>query len=64
MTNDNPVIDQWLAKLGRTGIPAYAIYLPDGSVDALPVVITAELVVEHLQTAAAKVPQVLSITEP
>lgn len=56
MTNPDDEIDRWLDGLGRMGIPAYAIYLPDGTFDLLPEVITTELVVERLQAAAAKFP--------
>jgi thiol:disulfide interchange protein len=56
MTNDDPVILRWLTDLGRNGIPAYAIYLPDGTTDLLPVAITTELLAEHLLAAAHRFP--------
>lgn len=62
-TNEDETIGSWLEKLGRSGIPAYAIYMPDGSVDLLPEVITADLVIERLKKAAGAYPaeQFLSI---
>lgn len=52
MTNENEMLETRLDELERTGIPAYAIYMPDGSVDLLPQVITATLVAERLTQAA------------
>lgn len=57
MTNDEPEILRWLSELGRSGIPAYTIYFPDGTYDLLPVAITTELLVERLEAAAARFPQ-------
>jgi thiol:disulfide interchange protein DsbD len=57
MTNENEVMDQWLEKLGRSGIPAYVIWLPDGSYDLLPEAITTEMVVDRLDKAAKRFPQ-------
>jgi len=54
MTNEHPTLDKWLGDLGRSGIPAYAIYLPDGSVDLLEVTITATIVADHLRRARAR----------
>jgi thiol:disulfide interchange protein DsbD len=51
MTNENTEMDAWLEKLGRSGIPAYAVYLPGDEVELLPMVITTEIVVEHLDKA-------------
>ncbi len=56
MTVDNEEIMAWLDDLGRAGIPVYAIYLPDGTVDLLPSAITTELLVERLLAAAASFP--------
>lgn len=58
MTNENEEIEAWLNKLGRSGIPAYVIYLPDGSIDLLPEVITTDLLVKRLTAAAKKFPPV------
>ncbi len=55
-TNEDEVIEQWLTKLGRSGIPAYAIYYPDGSVDLLPETITPSMVEERLRQAAKQHP--------
>lgn len=48
MTNDNEEIEQWLTKIGRSGIPAYVIYMPDGKHDLLPEAITTEMLAERL----------------
>lgn len=56
MTVDNEELDAWLAKLGRSGIPAYVIYLPDGNYDLLPEAITTELLATHLRQAAERFP--------
>ncbi len=57
MTNKAPVIEKWLAKLGRNGIPAYVIYLPDGNYDLLPEVITTDMLTERLEAAAERYPR-------
>lgn len=54
MTNENALMDKWLAKIGRSAIPAYAIIMPSGEIDLLPVAITATLVAERLRGAKAK----------
>ncbi len=56
MTNKAPVVEKWLEKLGRNGIPAYVIYLPDGNFDLLPEVITTDLLTERLEAAAERYP--------
>jgi thiol:disulfide interchange protein DsbD len=56
MTNENEEIEAWLNKLGRSGIPAYVIYMPDGSYDLLPEVITTKLLADRLLAASAKYP--------
>ena len=56
LTNENDEIQGWLDKLGRSGIPAYVIYLPDGTRDLLPEAITTELLVGRLNAAARKFP--------
>jgi thiol:disulfide interchange protein len=57
LTNQDDTIWEWLEKQGRSGIPAYAVYLPDGSVDLLPEVITKSMVIESLGKAAKKYPK-------
>ena len=57
LTNDNEVIWEWLAKLGRSAIPAYVVYMPDGSIDLLPEVITKDMVLKSLSTASEKYPR-------
>ncbi len=56
MTNENEEIEEWLEKLGRSGIPAYVIYLPDGTHDLLPEAITTDMLAERLNKANAKFP--------
>jgi thiol:disulfide interchange protein len=61
MTHEQPVIEQWLGGLKRdgitvTGLPAYVMYLPDGSYDLLPVTITGYLVEKHLDANATRFP--------
>jgi thiol:disulfide interchange protein DsbD len=56
LTNENDELSALVEKLGRSGIPIYVIWLPDGTYDLLPVAITAELVVNHLDAAAKRFP--------
>lgn len=56
-TNEDEEIQQWLDKIGRKAVPAYVIYLPDGSFDLMPEAITTQMVVDHLQQAAKKFPR-------
>ena len=56
MTNPDQVMDTWLAALNRTGIPAYAIYLPNGEIDLLPIAITADIVSQALAKAGKAFP--------
>ncbi len=54
MTNENEEMEAWLAKLGRSGIPAYVLHLPDGTTDLMPEAITTQMVVERLEKTAAR----------
>jgi len=54
MTNDNPMLEAWLTKLGRTGIPTYVIYRSDGSHELLPILINTDLIVQRLQTTSKR----------
>jgi thiol:disulfide interchange protein len=56
MTNENSELDKLLDTLGRSGIPAYVIVMPDGTRDLLPVTITAEMVATHLEDASRRFP--------
>lgn len=56
LTNEDDTILAWLDDLGRAGIPVYAIYMPDGSVDLLPQAITTELLADRLNAASAAWP--------
>lgn len=55
-TNEDEEITAALQELGRSAIPVYAIYMPDGKVDLLPVTITSEMVIERLKAASLKYP--------
>ena len=57
-TNEDEEITKWLEELGRSGIPAYAVYYPDGSRDVLPEVITQKMVLDLLAKASSKYPKV------
>jgi thiol:disulfide interchange protein DsbD len=56
LTNEDPLIWDWLDELGRAGIPVYAIYMPDGTYDLLPTVINTELLDGRLRAAAERFP--------
>lgn len=47
-TNKDPAITEALAAFGRTGVPLYVIYRPDGSVAVLPELLTADVVLGAL----------------
>ena len=55
-TNEDETIGRWLRKLGRSGLPAVALYLPDGSVDVLPEGFDAGALVQRIDRAAARFP--------
>lgn len=56
-TNEDELIGQWLQQLGRSGIPAYVIYYPDGTRDLLPEgLVGADTFVEHISAGARKFP--------
>lgn len=57
MTNESDELSALLDSLGRSGIPAYVIIMPDGTRDLLPVTITAEMVASHLGDASNRFPQ-------
>jgi thiol:disulfide interchange protein DsbD len=64
MTNEDAKMEEWLGRLeldGKklSGIPAYAIYLPDQSVEVLPTVITTDLVVSRLRRVADRFPKLV-----
>ena len=56
MTNESDELDKLLESIGRAGIPAYVLLLPDGTRDLLPVTITAEMVATHLADASKRFP--------
>ena len=57
MTNENDELEALLAELGRSGIPAYVVMMPDGTRDLLPITITAEMVAGRLDDAARRFPR-------
>ncbi len=57
MTDDQPVLEREMKRLGRSAIPIYVIYLPDGSYKLLPEVLTPELLHSALKDAAARFPK-------
>lgn len=48
-TNRNAEIAEVLAQFGRSGVPLYLIYRPDGRVDVLPELLTAEIVLDAVR---------------
>ena len=56
MTNNDDALWDEANALGRTGIPIYVLYLPDGTRDLLPEAITTDMLVAHLDAAAKKFP--------
>jgi thiol:disulfide interchange protein DsbD len=50
LTQSSPVLEARLASLGRSGIPTYVIYFPNGKYDLWPVVITVGMAVERLES--------------
>mgnify|MGYP001483166429 FL=1 len=55
-TNEDEDITKWLERLGRSGIPAYVVYYPDGAYDLLPEVITEKMILDMLARANTKFP--------
>jgi thiol:disulfide interchange protein DsbD len=52
-TNRDPEITAALARLGRSGVPVYALYTGGGGTpELLPELLTQDLVVEALDRAA------------
>ena len=56
LTNNDDALWDEANALGRTGIPIYVLYLPDGTRDLLPEAITTDMLVTHLEAAAKKFP--------
>ena len=56
-TNEDEGVTQWLTELGRSGIPAYVVYYPDGTRNLLPEVITEEMILGALSVATQKFPR-------
>jgi thiol:disulfide interchange protein DsbD len=55
-TNEDDTIHAWMQKLGRNAVPIYVVYMPDGTNDLLPEVITTEMLSKSLRAAAQKFP--------
>lgn len=47
-TNQNPEITKVLERFGRSGVPLYLIYRPDGRIDVLPELLTKGIVLDAL----------------
>ncbi|WP_251450964.1 protein-disulfide reductase DsbD [Parasutterella muris] len=47
-TNQNPDITQALESFGRSGVPLYILYSPDGKTTVLPELLTKNIVIEAL----------------
>ena len=63
LTNDDDVVNAALTALGRSGIPAYVIYLPDGTIDLLPEgLVPADTFVTRIQGAAKRFPPAQQVT--
>ncbi len=56
LTNNDDALWDEANALGRTGIPIYVLYLPDGTHDLLPEAITTDMLVAHIDAAAKKFP--------
>ncbi|MCA9633416.1 MAG: thioredoxin family protein [Myxococcales bacterium] len=57
MTDENPVLEKEMQRLGRSGIPIYVIYFPDGTHKLLPEIITAEILHGALKEASERYPK-------
>ncbi|MCA9646115.1 MAG: thioredoxin family protein [Polyangiaceae bacterium] len=57
MTDENPILEKEMQRLGRSGIPIYVIYFPDGSHKLLPEIITAEILHGALKEASERYPK-------
>uniref|UniRef100_UPI003AEFF472 protein-disulfide reductase DsbD family protein n=1 Tax=Parasutterella excrementihominis TaxID=487175 RepID=UPI003AEFF472 len=49
-TNRNAEISKTLESFGRTGVPLYLLYAPDGTAKILPELLTQDIVIEALNT--------------
>ncbi len=56
LTNEDDVKEAWLKKTGRNDLPVYVVFLPDGTHDLLPVVITSETLTDAFERAAKRFP--------
>lgn len=55
-TTEDETIESWMNKLGRSGLPIYVVYYPDGSHDLLPELITTQMLSDALKKASEKYP--------
>ena len=49
-TNRNAEISKTLESFGRTGVPLYLLYSPDGTAKILPELLTQDIVIDALKT--------------
>ncbi len=57
MTDEDPVLEKEMQRLGRSGIPIYVIYFPDGTHNLLPEIITSESLHGALKAASERYPK-------
>jgi thiol:disulfide interchange protein DsbD len=50
-TNYDPEITKTLEALGRSGVPLYVLYSPDGKTEILPELLTTKAAVDALRKA-------------
>lgn len=48
-TNRNPEVTRMLERFGRSGVPLYLLYAPDGSTEVLPQILTEDIVASALR---------------
>lgn len=48
-TNRNPEVTRMLERFGRSGVPLYLLYAPDGTTEVLPQILTEEIVAGALR---------------
>ena len=54
-TNKDPVIDEWIRKFGKAGVPVYVYYPPDGSDYIMfPEILTFSVLEENIPLASKK----------
>ena len=56
-TNRNAEISKTLESFGRTGVPLYLLYAPDGTAKILPELLTQDIVVDALKALPKGAPK-------